>query len=110
MIEAVHNGIESCSNAVASVVLTRIREMCRTLSKSKKRQPELPLSKREMEVLQLITLGHANKEIARNFGIAISTVKNHIHNIFEKLGVSSRQEAIQSCADWSVPEEQVPEC
>ena len=68
------------------------------------------LSKREMEVLTLIKSGHSNKEIVRELGIAISTVKNHIHNIFEKLGVRSRQEAIQGCADWSVPEEQVPKC
>jgi LuxR family maltose regulon positive regulatory protein len=53
-----------------------------------------PLSKREMEVLGLIAAGHSNKEIASECVIAIGTVKRHTVNIFTKLDVKNRTEAV----------------
>jgi LuxR family maltose regulon positive regulatory protein len=53
-----------------------------------------PLSERELEVLDLIALGHTNAEIASRLFIAIGTVKRHINNMYGKLGVSSRTQAI----------------
>jgi LuxR family maltose regulon positive regulatory protein len=53
-----------------------------------------PLSEREIEVLRLIVAGFSNREIARELVIAISTVKSHINNIYGKLGVANRDEAI----------------
>jgi DNA-binding NarL/FixJ family response regulator len=51
------------------------------------------LSSREQEVLQLVTAGLANKQIARRLGIAERTVKAHLTNIFGRIGVTDRTQA-----------------
>ena len=51
-----------------------------------------PLSAREKQVVELISQGFRNKEIAERMFISEQTVKNHLHNIFDKLGVSDRLE------------------
>jgi DNA-binding NarL/FixJ family response regulator len=51
------------------------------------------LSSREQEVLQLVTSGLANKQIARRLGIAERTVKAHLTNIFGRIGVTDRTQA-----------------
>jgi LuxR family maltose regulon positive regulatory protein len=53
-----------------------------------------PLSKRELEILRQIAAGHSNQEIADTLVIAISTVKKHINNIYSKLDVQSRTQAL----------------
>jgi LuxR family maltose regulon positive regulatory protein len=60
------------------------------------RHPDLIelLTNREMEVLQLLALRLTNKEIAQSLGISTETVKQHAMNIFRKLHVENRREAI----------------
>jgi len=53
-----------------------------------------PLTKRECDVMALVACGHCNKDIARNLNLSVATVKNHMHNIFVKLQVKSRAEAL----------------
>jgi LuxR family maltose regulon positive regulatory protein len=53
-----------------------------------------PLSKRELEVLQLINEGLTNREIAQRLFISLSTVKSHTGNIYSKLGVNNRTQAV----------------
>ncbi|MBN1136192.1 MAG: hypothetical protein JXM73_06385, partial [Anaerolineae bacterium] len=53
-----------------------------------------PLADREIEVLRLIAAGLSNQEIAEELVVAVSTVKWHINNLYGKLGVSSRTQAI----------------
>lgn len=53
----------------------------------------VPLSPREMEILQYITRGASNKEIARELGISRQTVKNHMSSILRKLAVNDRTQA-----------------
>jgi LuxR family maltose regulon positive regulatory protein len=53
-----------------------------------------PLSVREREVLQLVAAGLSNQEIADRLFIGLATVKTHTHNIYEKLGVRDRRQAI----------------
>lgn len=54
------------------------------------------LSAREVEILEHIALGQSNKEIARALGVAPETIKWHLKNIFDKLNVGSRLEAVQA--------------
>jgi DNA-binding CsgD family transcriptional regulator len=58
-----------------------------------------PLSKREIEVLQLLQLGLSNREISEKLVITLSTVKNHTSNIYQKLEVNSRGKAIQRAVE-----------
>ena len=53
-----------------------------------------PLTKRELEVLNLLATGMTNKEIAIELGVTAGTVKVHAHNIFSKLNVTRRTKAI----------------
>ena len=57
-------------------------------------EPALELSKRENQILQLLSRGLLYKEIADQLGISVSTVRQHIHKIYEKLHVQNRTEAI----------------
>ena len=50
------------------------------------------LSDRESQIMRLVAQGQRNKEIGQNLFISEQTVKNHVHNIFDKLGVSDRLE------------------
>lgn len=50
------------------------------------------LTRRELEIISTIVAGYTNKEIARKFSLSEDTVKHHLTNIFDKLGVSSRLE------------------
>jgi DNA-binding NarL/FixJ family response regulator len=52
------------------------------------------LTDRENEVLKLIADGLMNREISCNLGISESTVENHIHHIYGKLGISNRAQAV----------------
>src|SRR5579885_2773622 len=64
-----------------------------------------PLSQREREIVALVAQGFKNKEMAEKMFISEQTVKNHLHNIFDKLGVSDRLElalyAIHKCLHLS---------
>jgi LuxR family maltose regulon positive regulatory protein len=53
-----------------------------------------PLTARELEVLKLIEAGHSNQDIAGKLFISMPTVKRHISNIYAKLGVESRTQAV----------------
>ncbi|HET8647618.1 MAG TPA: response regulator transcription factor, partial [Vicinamibacteria bacterium] len=52
------------------------------------------LTAREREVLRWVAAGLQNKEIAQTLELSLATVRNHIHNILEKLGVHSKLEAV----------------
>jgi DNA-binding NarL/FixJ family response regulator len=48
------------------------------------------LSPRERQIALLVSRGFSNKDIARDLGLSLGTVKIHVHNIFQKLGEKSR--------------------
>jgi two-component system nitrate/nitrite response regulator NarL len=75
-------------------------EVMKAFSKSSDGGPrrEKPLlSDREKEIVQLVAQGYRNKEIGEKLFISEQTVKNHLHNIFDKLGVSDRLELALYC-------------
>ena len=65
-----------------------------TSSTSGARSVKPLLSNREMEVVQQVAQGFHNREIGKNLFISEQTVKNHLHNIYDKLGVSDRLELV----------------
>jgi RNA polymerase sigma factor (sigma-70 family) len=52
------------------------------------------ITARERDVLRLVGKGMSNKEIAENLGMTINTVKSHVKNIYEKLQVNRRVQAV----------------
>ena len=92
-ITALRKGQSRCCRQVMDTVLARIRDLSGTKTASA-HNTEAELTEREIEILQWVETGLLNKEIARRLGIALSTVKNHLHSAFEKLQVDSRRQAV----------------
>jgi DNA-binding NarL/FixJ family response regulator len=91
MIEALkelHDGGSPMSSNIARKLVTVFREQ------EKNTVPVEALSNRENEILQLLSKGLLYKEIADQLSISVSTVRQHIHKIYEKLHVQNRTEAI----------------
>jgi NarL family two-component system response regulator LiaR len=63
---------------------------------------ELELSRRELEVLGLLAQGHSNQEIAAKLFVSLSTVKTHLQNLFLKLDVKRRTQAIEKAKRLSL--------
>jgi two-component system NarL family response regulator len=93
-IRSVHRGESSCSPKMTASLFSRIAEL------ASEKMPELQqnsvkLTPRELEVITLIADGLPNKEIAQRLFIETQTVKNHVHNILDKLQLQNRLEAVQ---------------
>jgi DNA-binding NarL/FixJ family response regulator len=63
---------------------------------------KMDISPREYEVLQLMALGQSNQEIADNLYISLSTVKTHTTNIYAKLDVKRRTQAVQKAKELNI--------
>src|SRR5439155_827652 len=90
VIESVARGEAICSPRVAAGLLRRVAALAAGHGGD---LPRAQLTNREREIVRLIDNGLSNKEIARALGIEVATVKNHVHNILEKLQVHRRGEA-----------------
>jgi DNA-binding NarL/FixJ family response regulator len=78
---------ETVSELLQYLHLNRVRALDKQRS-----QEKFHLTLREMQVIALVTAGHPNKSIAHRLSLSESTVKHHLSNIFDKLGVSDRLE------------------
>jgi len=87
-LKELHNGGSPMSANIARKLVSLFRD-----PKSEKQNLEI-LSQRENEILQLLAKGLLYKEIADQLSIYVSTVRQHIHHIYEKLHVQNRTEAI----------------
>ena len=67
------------------------------------RKKKYGLTPRELEVISAVVAGYANKEIAQHFKISEDTVKHHLSNIFDKLGVSTRLELALFAVNQALP-------
>ena len=90
-IRAVHAGESVLHPSVARKVLNRFAGVS---GKPRDRKSLDLLTEREMDVLKLVTKGLSNKDIAEGLCLSVRTVQGHLANIFNKLRVSSRTEAV----------------
>lgn len=87
-IHKVHDGEIWLDNRMTAEVIDAFKKS----SESGQRREKPLLSDREKEIVQLVAQGFRNREIGEKLFISEQTVKNHLHNIFDKLGVSDRLE------------------
>jgi two-component system nitrate/nitrite response regulator NarL len=90
-IECAARGEASCPPRIATTLLARLASLTGV-----QRGVSEPtgLTRRERQIVQLIAEGMSNKEIAQRLCIEVATVKNHVHNILEKLKVGRRGDAV----------------
>jgi DNA-binding NarL/FixJ family response regulator len=87
-IQDLHNGGSPMSSQIARKVVQTFQQM------QKPTQPTANLSKREQEILSYLAKGLLYKEIASHLSISVETVRTHLRNIYEKLHVRNRTEAV----------------
>jgi len=93
-IRSVHRNEAFCSPQVAASLFSRIAEL--TIESGEPIPLDsVRLSARELEIINLVAEGLHNKDIASRLFIETQTVKNHIHNILDKLQLHNRFEAVQ---------------
>jgi len=91
LLEAIadlHNGGSPMSSQIARKVVHTFQQF------KPPAQPSAELSKREQEILSYLSKGHTYKEIAEELYISVETVRTHLRNIYEKLHVRNRAEAM----------------
>lgn len=89
-VDRVAHGQLAASPLVAALLANRVRRLA---AASPDGNPDARLTPREAEVLDLVTDGLSNKQIAHHLSIQVQTVKNHVHRVLMKLDVSRRAEA-----------------
>ena len=98
-VRAVHRGESLIEPGVASRLLDRLAQLSRQATQTSSNDT---LSQRETEVLRLMAHGSANKAIAALLSISESTVKTHVSNIFQKLEVGQRTEAVTKAMSMGI--------
>lgn len=100
-VAAVVRGETVCPPVIAGLL---VRHLADEATRADDHPDDGRLTTREREVLVLIEQGLTNKEIARSLGIELRTVKNHVHNVLEKLRVRHRGEAAARLRATRVPD------
>jgi two-component system NarL family response regulator len=90
-IRSANRGESFCSPRMAASLFSRVAE----LAGERIPRSSVKLTPREVEIINKIAEGLSNKEIAQRLSIEVQTVKNHIHNILDKLQLHNRLEAVQ---------------
>lgn len=94
VIRLAQRGEAHVSTRMAGAMMERLFRLARVFSAVENTiDSDARLTSRELEVLQFISEGLTNQEIASLLVVEVGTVKNHVHRILEKLNVNSRQEA-----------------
>lgn len=96
-IRNVHNGGTALDASVATKLMHHMNK--RSFRNS---QPWVQFSRREKQVLQLLSTGKTNRDIGTNLFISESTVKFHVHAILSKLGAGNRTEAVSIAAQAGI--------
>jgi len=105
--EELHNGIQETMNGGAamnpSIALKTLKLLRNPINISNPKDQEIiSLSKREVEVLEQLSKGLSYTMIADNLFLSPSTVRKHIENIYKKLQVHSKIEAVQKAKDHNI--------
>src|SRR5262249_53481217 len=98
VIAAVARGEARCPPRIVGSLLRRIAAMAAERESDPVKGLLAALTARESEIFTLLQQGLPNKLISRRLGIELSTVKNHVHSVFSKLGMRRRAEAAVSAA------------
>jgi two-component system nitrate/nitrite response regulator NarL len=93
--DAVQRGEFPCSPRTAAMLQRRLHYLAR----GRAQLIQARLTARERDIMILVDEGLSNGEIAKRLFVEVSTVKNHLHNIFEKLDVHTRAEALSLLAE-----------
>ena len=90
-VRAVHAGESILHPAITRKVISRF---ARPIDKGKRGSGPDQITDRELEVLRLAARGLSNRDISRTLDISVRTVQTHLSNVFNKMGVGSRTEAV----------------
>jgi DNA-binding NarL/FixJ family response regulator len=90
LMSRIARGESLCSPRVSAILLKRLSSLA---AQRKPEAKELDLTAREIQILRLLEVGRSNSDIASELCIALHTVKNHVHSVLSKLGVSTRVQA-----------------
>jgi len=93
IVKAIRSIMQGESFMHPKVLHKVLNEFSLLIKGTKRPDPQSLLTDREVEVLKWVAQGKTNKEIANEFKISEKTVKNHVRNIFQKLGVYDRTQA-----------------
>ena len=89
-IRSVANGLQVLPDNLTGSLFSQIVEHALNGPNSSLLNDSVRMTKREKQVIELIADGHSNKEIAQNLHLSTYTIKSHVHNILEKLALSTR--------------------
>jgi DNA-binding NarL/FixJ family response regulator len=98
-IKGVHHGEAIFGPAIAQRMMQYFSGLSHGAGVAGRADPFPDLTEREREILALIAQGHPNQMIAQRLVLSVKTVQNHVSNIFGKLRVASRAEAIVRARD-----------
>jgi two-component system, NarL family, nitrate/nitrite response regulator NarL len=101
-IRAVMNGEFWVGRESVSDLVQYLRSLMESTAPTS-RQSRYGLTPRELQIVSAVVAGYANREIAEHFKISEDTVKHHLSNIFDKLGVSTRLELALFAVNQSLP-------
>lgn len=91
LIRDAGQGLARCSPEVSAILMRRVYAFAAQPNPDSSIEALTP---RETEILQLIEQGLTNQQIASRLSLTVHTVKNHVHSLLGKMGVSSRAEAV----------------
>jgi len=93
-VRSAMSGETPCPPRVAHLLFARVSELSQQIALARS-DGSKSLTRREQAIVSAIEKGLSNKEIAAQLGIEVSTVKNHVHNILDKLKQHNRQAAVR---------------